>query len=361
VLPNLGFHNGIKLKKMIKVFKISLTALLLLGSSILFFNSCSKRNNTNIETVSTSNSEILNSVKVSKHGYLIFNSEESYNKCLDKFGNMSTAELDMWEKSISYVSLRTNRIKTANKPTRSVDYNTLFNDELFETIIDENGLVQIGNTIFKSETDYNYVWTLQASHLEDYSDLIGREFVPSTMNIFKLSNEDTRTIEIWESLENGLVGVDETGGTYSSLVWTPFGDDSKPPATTICEEQGSMCVQGDVKAVYQAALFYFSLQTKCKTYRKPSGNTLWLPLTTDICLVNTASQQSFAKWQSKKSSWSQSSYIYNNACTNDNVQNWRPNSRSRGLNSYELKGSFKFFAPFTIQTWVDHTAYLLKH
>lgn len=254
----------------------------ILPTAILFgislsFTACQKHQTTKPQAAAVHyqlSDACFKGVTKTAKGFLKFDSEESYNQILNLLKDLNTSAYDTWEKKLGYTSLRTHRAqrpngKGGNIPTSTnEDLNKNFEDELFLTIIDEYGVVQIGNIIFKAETDIDFVWTLSSEHQDKYGDLLGRSFDPAVMNIFRISEDETRTQEAWDIVLNGTVGIDESNGSYQTL--GIFGNDHK--VNDDVPDAGGLIYRADCKASYQAAMFYHSLMTELKYMRKYSGS-----------------------------------------------------------------------------------------
>lgn len=275
-------------------------------------------------------------------GFLKFDNEDSYNKILNLLKDLNTSAYDAWEKKLGYTSLRTHRAlspnaKGGNIPTSTdEDLNKSFDDELFLTVIDQYGVVQIGNIIFKAETDIDFVWTLSSEHLDRYGDLLGRSFDPTVMNIFRISEDETRTQEAWDIVLNGTVGIDESNGSYQTL--GIFGNDHQ--VNDDVSDAGGLIYRADCKASYQTALFYYSLMTELKYMRKYSGSgniTPWQQQTTDIW----ASYNSYCKYLSKKNGSTEQNPSFPGQ-VHDNKYNWRPYCSNRGLHTYDMETYFTY-------------------
>ncbi len=325
-----------------------LIALLVLTTVL---NSCSKQEDlikTSTESIKSFPLEGFTGVSLSDKGYVVFDNEENYNTFLEVMKDLSTSEWDKWELSLGFTSLRTSRQQNVqNKTTSITDYNTEVEDELLLTFIDQYGVVQIGNMIFKAEIDKDLVWTLDAQHLDKYGALLGRQFDASTMNIFRISLDENRTGEVWDVVLSGIVGIDESNGSYKTT--GIFGEDHHPPCdeyidktyewnpdTQSFEETSCTTYRADFKSSYQNALFYKSLMTELKYMKRDCNSSgFWSQVHTNIW----AGGGSYCNYKTKKRR-STTQYPTHPGQTWDNKYNWRPYSGSRRLESYHLETNY---------------------
>lgn len=324
--------------------KKAILKISLLLSFTATFTACQKAQMNTPKTVPTSiqlTDACFKGVSLTAKGFLKFENEECYNNILNQLKDLSDDGYDAWEKKLGYTSLRSYRKlhttpKGGNVPTSTTDLNQNFEDDLFLTVIDQYGVVQIGNIIFKAETDIDFVWTLSSDHLDRYGDLLGRSFDPTVMNIFRISDDETRGQEAWDIVLGGTVGIDESNGSYQTL--GIFGNDHK--VNDDVPDAGGLTYRADCKASYQAALFYHSLMTELKYMRKAnaSGNiTPWQQQTTDIW-ANYNSSCSYIKANGESETKTFPGQVH------DNKYSWRPYSGGRKLKDYDLETYFTYLS-----------------
>jgi hypothetical protein len=279
-------------------------------------------------------------------GFLKFKDRETFDKILEQIKNYSISELNAWTEQMQF-----NSLLSIDGLNESLENESLgLEDPVLKAVLDNNNSIQIGDFVYRIDVDDAQVWTMQAKNLEtEIDNFKNKEFNSATMNVLNFDFEQGE-MDLIEFVENNNVGL------RNAKKWTPFGLDSKPPYVEKCSE--TICVKGNTKAVYQAVGIYFSLYTECKTYRRPTGNNLWLPTNTTIFLTNS-SGDSYARWVSKKSSLSQTAYIFKNTSNNGYHHDWRPYSESRRLISYEIQGKFKYFGAFDIQQNIENSSYLV--
>jgi spore coat protein CotF len=281
-----------------------------------------------------------------QYGFLKFKDRETFDKILEQIKDYSIPELNAWTEQMQF-----NSLLSMNESNETLANESLgLEDPVLKSVLDNNNSIQIGDFVYRIDVGDAQVWTMQARNLEtEIDNFKNKDFNSATMNVLNFDFEQGE-MDLIEFVENKNVGLRNTKKLFS------FGQDSKPPYVEKCSE--TICVKGNTKAVYQAVGIYFSLYTECKTYRRPTGNNLWLPTSTNIFLTNSFGD-SYARWVSKKSSLSQTAYIFKNTSNNGYHHDWRPYSKSRGLHSYEIHGKFKYFGAFDIQQNIENTAYLV--
>lgn len=324
-----------------KHVKISVVVLLL-----MVLVSCHKTENIADESSVFLKSDTRSMAQLDSHGFLVFDSREAFDDYLTEIKDLSIDQVEEMNLSIGFHSSK-DRMENGIREFKNL--NSGVTDEMLLSLVDANGLIQVGDNIFKVETDLGYCWTMNRIYLKsDYDKLIRDEFNPETMNRFSVSIEEELDIDIYEYLEKGIVGVDQWNKLHARGI---FGDDHKPPPVDECSVAG-ICNRGDAKACYQNALVYKSLYTELKTYKKGSGSSTWTPLSTDICKWNnTLGNTNWTFTPRKLSQQSGSS----NTCNNGYHHDHRPYNGTRRLTQYAINGNFRFLCP-TTNVWKEHHA-----
>jgi hypothetical protein len=258
-------------------------------------------------------------VQKNSYGFLQFSSRDGFDSVMTNLIPMNTAQLDSWENGLGFTSRR----RTIESSV--LNYNTTLYDEILLSIIDKDGLVQIGNTIFKAENDQGLCWTLSSSYAStDLNNLKNRIFIPTKMNKFN----DAMVSDVYDTLATNIVGINmsRTRGVNEDK---KNDDVSDGYGTTY---------RADCKNVYQNIVFAHSLFTEMKYMRK-AGGIVWSQFNTYIGMLSCCTQATFKpnnKPQQTKTptTWSVS---------NGNKLNWRPyGPASRKLTSFNMPTTFYY-------------------
>src|SRR5690606_7643839 len=130
-------------------------------------------------------------------GFLQFDDTTVYDNVLSIIKDYTDEQLDQWETSLEFTSSRrayTDSIESENNKNISIE------DDVFHAIINSNGMVQIGNAIFKAETDNGDVLTMHSNNMAHLDELTTGQFNPGVMNRFSL-NDDKEDFYVFAVVE----------------------------------------------------------------------------------------------------------------------------------------------------------------
>ena len=257
---------------------MKMIALVILAITVL---SCSKKENDFINPI-TKNEFNTESLTITSDGILKFPNREIFDKYCVQLRQYSEDDFNKWEEKLGFISLRRKRIKDFNIN----DKNSTLNDDLFKTFLTEEGLIQIGEIVYKVAFDDDKVWSLIENYTAtDPQNLIDSDFDDSTMNIYSCSSE---TFDIIDDAESGNSG-------YNTQVTGFFGSDIKrnddqpihcakydpSNGTTIYFDS---IFRADCKTSYQKVGIYFSVIAEMNYKVKTTGQWFWTNLNTDITM-----------------------------------------------------------------------------
>jgi hypothetical protein len=258
-------------------------------------------------------------VQKNSYGFLQFSSRGGFDSVMTNLIPMTTAQLDSWETGLNFTSRR----RTTNYS--GTNYNTTIYDEILLSIIDKDGLVQIGNTIFKAENDQGLCWTLSSNYAStDLSNLKNRVFVSSKMNKFN----DAMVSDVYDTLATGIVGINmsKTRGINEDKQ-----NDDVP-------DGNGTTYRADCKNVYQNIVFAHSLLTEMKYMRK-AGGIVWSQFNTYIGMLSCCTQATFTP----KNKPTQTKTPTTWSVSNGNKLNWRPyGPASRKLIRFNMPTTFYY-------------------
>jgi hypothetical protein len=289
----------------------------------IFAVACQKAQ-TIVEPTSINNSTIKtrtneNDVYKTEHGYLKFKDREVFDVLLIELNEMNEDQLNQWEQNLGFVSLYS-LMKSSSAPETNLNKNCP--DDLLLRIINRDGLIQVGNFVFKSETDLGLCWTLNESNISaNLTDLISRVFVPTTMNRFNENLEE----DVYDLLTAGTVGVFQD--RVRSSTEHKINDDVTSSSNVVW--------RADCKNVYQAAVFYYSLLSELKYMSQ--GTITWIQMATYINFESGTK----VKFKPNNKPW-QGYWAPSLSVVYDNKRNWRPYESSRKLTNYEFIGKFRY-------------------
>jgi hypothetical protein len=147
---------------------------------------------------------VLNNVIVSNYGFLTFSSRDSYDASLDILKDYDEIEMDAWEKSIGFSSAYTvfsNPQLYNEKPENNL--NSLFEDDFLLRLLNKNGIIQIGQYVFKLEVNNYRVLEISSHYLSaHYDTFINGYFNPLVMNEFNTLDDR----DVFDVLDKGIVG-----------------------------------------------------------------------------------------------------------------------------------------------------------
>lgn len=349
--------------------KYALMALIAIAA-ICVYSSCQKRqeqlqsNNVDPRTLADSGEvvtidpESLTGVAVTTNGFLQFDDADSYEAVLGFIGNYTDEQLDLWESSLGFTSSRTTYVDPSLYGLIDADNeNSVFDDEVFNSIIDAHGRIQIGDYIFKEEVDENRLLEI---HVDLYSynqaNFDAGVFDPTVMNEFDADMEvDAAYDHIIDYLEvTGVVGTAKsTSATPPTWILTPknntqtgcashvpSGAPSTKEVQQIYDASTGDTWRADCKSVYQKVGVYFSIVTKMK-YQVQIGSGSFGSASTDIFIQNNpGGLYSYCTYlrKGKKQTQQYPSLPYENYNNrvNTNKLKWRPYEGIRGLSNHDL-------------------------
>lgn len=130
----------------------SVLSSLVIITAMLLTVSCEKEETTVIQNQQTSNVEISPNVSVID-GRLVLKTVESYESLITKLSTMTASQIDDWENSIGYKSLR-------NTISQEELLKSGYNDLIFSSLINSDGIIQIENFVFKVDLKNGLVYAL---------------------------------------------------------------------------------------------------------------------------------------------------------------------------------------------------------
>lgn len=321
----------------LKLFSVGLLALTVI--------SCGKQSKT-VTPANTKNQQGSSAllftptgVSVSSNGYLVFQNEDVYDSTLNQLATLNESELDAWENSLGYSSLR-QALNTETETFQIQTENRSANDDLLRTILNPDGVVQIGGYIFKAEADKGYVTELDAADIQHFDDFNTGTFVTGVTNRFDLDEEDA-----FDSLATGMRGQNfalrmplfGTGDKYNDDVYHGTGENE-------------FIWRADTKLSYQKAVFYFSLMGECKLQIKRPNAVFWQGLSGTN---NIELKYCDYYWKNKKNNTGSNPAYYQLSSTTANKLNFRPYSGNRALKEFYMRAHFYWQGPNGLR-WVPY-------
>lgn len=316
--------------------------------------------------VVTIDSAATATVSLTSYGFLKFDTPEDYDAILGILKDYSTEQLDIWEETLGFTSSRTVYADpTSYGVTAADNKNEIFEDELFHTLINQDGMVQIGNYLFKTEIDFDKILEIKIDFYPTYmSDFNAGVFEATEMNEFDTEWDETTAAydNIFDYLNTGAVGTIKTTA-YTEPTWildpvvnTDADCNTYIPSlgSPVYEKQtqdiydGASTWRSDCKAVYQKAGIYFSLIAKQK-YQKGNPGTLYLSTQTDMWTLRNPQLGYWTEctYTRKRSNTQQTDAPPHLNITDrkkgTNVLAWRPYSSMRGLKLYDLDVWFVYY------------------
>jgi hypothetical protein len=232
--------------------------------------SCTKTNepiNNKTPLLSESDKKMRSVVYETSYGLLRFENRDALDNVCSELGNQTIDYWTAWENTLTFSSLRRKLIETPDFPNKL----RTFDDDLLKTLLNENGMFQVGEIIYKISYDDGLVWSLNCNcTLSDYQKLINEEWDASKMNRFYINDD----VDIYDKAETGIVGYDRK---YRGL----FGSDKKfsdnvthsmtiPNTNPV--QTGDFEFRADCKTSYQNAGVYKSVTAKMKYYSQQIFN-----------------------------------------------------------------------------------------
>lgn len=306
------------MKGLIKI----ITYLLIIATVV---TSCVKEVLTPQKYQNTENTKI--GIFKTEDGFLKFDSRDLFEKTIEELNDFDGEELDKWANEFDFTSNKMYWTGVVNSKRNS---NSTSTDELLLTLIDKNGLVQIGNSIYRIDSDNELCWTLDATHLEaDLDNLIQHKFNEKSMNVFNSAFQG----DVFEEMKKGTVGVKQTA--LRRRVTKHQGNDD------VVSTDG-YTYRADCKVVYQRLGIYCSLVAELKYMRRKTGTSgLWKQVPTQIWFI----YDTYAWFIPYKRTNSQLRYPTQPSVGNfisDNKLNWRPYRSSRRLGRFNLGAKFQY-------------------
>lgn len=215
--------------------------------------------------------------KVTDDGYLHFASPEAYNAVLSDLNALTEEELNNWEKVNGYTSSYTHYgIANIDEDDSVAVYglndnfrNKGFVDPFLLRIIDKDGILRIGDYLFKFMIDDGYILQMYAKDMRmAYQDFRSGTFNARFMN--KLVNAHVDQLnaneDIFDLLGTGVVGLQPMSFTIRDI----FGDKGVSwhdgPVTGTPNEINPYKVK--LVGVYQNAIVYRAFRAKFKYYTR---------------------------------------------------------------------------------------------
>ncbi|HYD20787.1 MAG TPA: hypothetical protein VEB40_04870 [Flavipsychrobacter sp.] len=300
----------------------------------------------------------LDGVTLTQYGFLKFDTPDDYEEILDIIKDYDEDQLNLWEQELGYVSSRTAFANPQDYGLSAEDNkNSVFEDEIFNTIIDPHGRIQIGDYLFKEEVDVNrlleihiehYPGNLEAFDAGTFESNVMNEFDATfeaadeydhicdylaTTEVVGLTKETGYTPPTWIFDPKETTSGDCTGGgVYVPTSGGPYGKHAHDNTDAV----GTVW-RADCKSVYQKVGVYFSIVAKMK-YQKKSGS-IWNSANTDMFILNNnGAYVSYCTYKPKNKSqqWPSIPYENYNNRKNDNVLTWRPYEGMRKLTLHDL-------------------------
>jgi hypothetical protein len=299
--------------------RIQILMLPVIATIVLF--SCTKiptKQQNEMPLVTEQDKKMRSVVFETTYGLLRFENRDAVDNVCAELGSQTEAQWKTWENALTFNSLRSKLIETPDY----INKLTKFEDPLLKTILNENGMFQVGDIIYKICYDEGLVWSLNSNCTQsDYQNLINEQWDASKMNRFYVNDEE----DIYERAESGIVGYDRK---YRGL----FGNDEKAnddlPTTSIIFDPAtntqtttSVIFRADCKTSYQNAGIYKSVMAEMKYMKKVGNSLFWTQVVTGITMN--------ANWDFKPKTKPQ---IVNNnfvQTVNDNKNNYRPYQGTR--------------------------------
>lgn len=310
-------------------------------------NQTSQPNQRSLSDSSSISTASLQGVSVTTHGFVKFNSVESYEAVLDILKNYNTAQLYTWETTLGFNSSNTvyANPEAFNTTTQANKNAICLVDELLGTIINQHGIVQIGDYVFKAEMDLGRVLEISAVDLDaHYTEFKNGTFIAATMNELD-NNSEGEHDNIFQKLATGVKGLqvyNPTPPTPSSSLFH-IKDEIDDDLNT---SDNSQTFRAKAKAVYQKAVFYFSLMSELKYMQKGPNQNLWKQETTGICyIINSPRLITYCAYKPKKGSLTTPTVpnVNDPGRIYDNKLNWRPYSAGKRLTDFTMDAFFDYY------------------
>lgn len=199
-------------------------------------------------------------------------------------------------------------------------------NDFLSTILNEDGIVEIGENIFLVDTAEQVVLVLPSVYQDQVDDLVNRNLANTNITLFSTSDD------VLDLLEEGSTGtMNRSAGLFckedgADRGYDP-GNDTSPYGSDIRQQN---------KIVYQKAGIYFSLQSKTKVqFRGWTG--IWTGQSATDQIIRY-----YAAYKPKcRSVVVKQGDLLDDG--NDNELNYRPYESTRGLHEYEFEVLFYGF------------------
>lgn len=331
----------------------------LFSFSLILFNSCKKtekavqQSSHSISATAEISESSVEGIELTQEGYLKFSDRDAYDAVLEIIKDYSDEQMDEWEGTLGFVSAYT----TFQSPqtygvSPSDNNNTIMEDPLFLRIIDRNGVIQIGDYIFRAEANNDRVLEMHENNKSGYfAQFKTGSFEPTVMNELCSATETEEGDDIFEILATNVTGITKTTGTPTGITGTGgayigcatnSGNNSTRKYNDD-KSNGSTTYRADCKSVYQAVVFYFSLMSELKYMR--GGPTIWTQQSTSISY--STGWGTYCNFKPKNRAWQYPSVP---GGTTSHKLTWRPYSGSRKLTNYDMNAIFLYTA------WCGQTA-----
>jgi hypothetical protein len=205
--------------------------------------SCSKEEqNVNKPIKISDESEIT-----TENGRLVFASTDVFQNTLDQLNGIGDSNFANWEKPYDYHSLRSYFVDNNTEDTN-------YTDDLLNTLLNSDKIVQIDHWIFKIDILNSKVNVLDTKDIEFYDDLLNDKPNDAIL-IFSTDEEVLSYLKDNEMIKRT---TDQTGIFCKDR----YADRKKKDY--MCNYGGTNGYRIDCKVVYQKAGIYFSLEGKGK-------------------------------------------------------------------------------------------------
>lgn len=290
--------------------------------------SCQQQDNPSPTNSKSSKPILLSNADITVTNNIVtFNSISAYENFIDN-GSVSTKQsvITQLDSISNYISLK----KVYEKSFSSSQARTLSTKEkemaeinsFFSSLINSDGLIQIGDYLFKIDLDIGKVFVLPpsvSSNKQAINDL--KKENTSNKNILVFSTDD----DVLNLLAN------DSNGTMNGRTMLFCHESGAPSGSDKAFEYAyNDTERQDNKVVYQKAGIYFSLQAKIKTEEKYAG--LW---------VASADNQLYLDYYfNYKPKCKGSRTESNTVGAFDHELNRRPYASTRGLHYYDYVVQF---------------------
>ena len=207
-----------------------------------------------------------------------------------------------------------------------VTENRAAEDDIFRTIINRQGMIQIGDYIFKAAIDKGYVSEIKGNEIDFLDRFKAGEFIDGISNRFDLDEED-----VFSKLEYGLKGSNTANKAPIFGTGDKYNDDQNA--------SDGFVYRADTKLSYQKAVFYFSLVAELKFIWRASNHVFWDRYSAPIDIELKYCTYS---WKNKRNATGSNPAYFQLSRTNANKLNFRPYAGSRGLKDYDMKAHFYY-------------------